>query len=135
MSLFPAIGISGTGVTVSRHWLDAVSDNLANLNDVSPTSGDAYRAKSVIAQAVDYGQGTGGVEVAGTVEGNPEGIVVYDPANPVADAEGYVRRPDIDLSDQMGQLIMAQRSYQSNLAVIDRAKDSYSAAIQLGKSS
>jgi flagellar basal-body rod protein FlgC len=135
MSLFPAIGISGTGVTVYRKWLDAVSDNLSNMNDVRPTSGEAYRAKSVIAQAVDYGEGTGGVQVGGIVEGSPEGRVVYEPSNPQADALGYVRYPDIDLADQMGQLIMAQRGYQSNLMVIDRARDAYQAAIQLGRNS
>ena len=135
MSLFPAIGISGTGVTVYRKWLDAISDNLANLNDAAPTSGEAYRAKSVVARAVNYGDGTGGVQVGGIAEGNPAGRLVYEPANPQADAEGYVRYPDIDLADQMGQLIMAQRGYQSNLAVIDRARDSYQAAIQLGKGS
>lgn len=135
MSLFPAIGISGTGVTVARKWLDAISDNLANINDVRPTSAEAYREKHVIAQAVDYGDGTGGVQVGGIVAGNPEGRLVYEPGNPQADAEGYVRYPDIDLADQMGQLLMAQRAYQSNLAVIDRARDSYQAAIQLGKGS
>ncbi|SHN42011.1 flagellar basal body rod protein FlgC [Cryptosporangium aurantiacum] len=133
MTLFPAIGISSTGVTVHRKWLDAISDNLANINDARPTSGEAYREKQVVAQAVDYGDGTGGVQVGGIVQGNPEGRLVYAPDNALADAEGYVRMPDIDLADQMGQLLMAQRGYQSNLAVIDRARDSYQAAIQLGK--
>ena len=35
------IGIAGTGLTVYRKWLDAVSDNIANINDISPTSGPA----------------------------------------------------------------------------------------------
>ena len=43
-----------------------------------------------------------------------------------------MRYPDIDLSSQMGQMIMAQRAYQANLSVVDRARDAYSAAIQLG---
>lgn len=133
MTLFPAIGISGTGVTVHRKWLDAISDNLANINDARPTSGEAYRAKQVIAQAVDYGDGSGGVQVGGIVEGSAEGRLMYAPDHVLADAEGYVRMPDIDLADQMGQLLMAQRGYASNLAVIDRARDSYQQAIQLGK--
>ncbi|MFG1925798.1 flagellar basal body rod protein FlgC [Cryptosporangium sp. NPDC048952] len=133
MTLFPALGIASTGVTLHRKWLDAVSDNLANINDVRPTSGEAYRAKQVIAQAVDYGDGNSGVQVGGIVEGPAEGRLVYAPDHALADVEGYVRLPDIDLADQMGQLLMAQRGYQSNLAVIDRAKDSYTQAIQLGK--
>ncbi len=65
--------------------------------------------------------------------GSATGRLVYDPTNPLADKKGYVRYPDIDLSSQMTQLIMAQRGYQANLAVIDRAKDAYTAALQLGR--
>jgi flagellar basal-body rod protein FlgC len=58
---------------------------------------------------------------------------VHEPAHPLADADGNVRYPDIDLGSQMTQLIMAQRGYQANLAVVDRAKDAYTAALQLGR--
>jgi flagellar basal-body rod protein FlgC len=46
-----------------------------------------------------------------------------------------VRRPDIDLGQQMTFLVMAQRGYQANLAVVQRATDAYQAALQLGKPS
>jgi len=133
MTIFGAIGIAGTGVTVYRKWLDAVSDNVANINDAVPTSGQAFRARYIQAQAVRYGDGDGGVVVAGTALGDPKGRLVYEPENPIADREGYVKYPDIDLGSQMTQLIMAQRAYQANLTVVDRAKDSYQAAIQVGK--
>ena len=131
--LFGAIGIAGTGVTVYRKWLDAVSDNLANMNDAKPTSEAAFQARYVIAQAANYGRGDGGVQVGGTALGNPNGRLVYEPANPLADQSGYVRYPDIDLGSQMGQLIMAQRGYEANLSVVDRAKDAYEAALNIGK--
>jgi flagellar basal-body rod protein FlgC len=128
MTLFGAIGIAGTGVTVYRKWLDAVSDNLANLNDAVPTGAQAFRARYVQAQAAQYGTG-----VAGTALGPAKGRLVHEPDNPLADREGYVQYPDIDLGSQMTQLMMAQRAYQANLTVVDRAKDSYQAAIQVGK--
>jgi len=133
MGMFGAIGIAGTGVTVYRKWIDAVSDNLANMNNAVPTSGQAFRARYVLAQAVGYGAGDGGVQVAGTALGKAEGRLVYEPDNPLADNNGYVRYPDIDLGSQMGQMIMAQRGYQANLAVVDRAKVAYEAALQLGR--
>jgi flagellar basal-body rod protein FlgC len=129
--LFGAIGIAGTGVTVYRKWLDAISDNLSNINDASATSGPAFRARYVIAQPAADGKGA---QVGGIVLGNAVGRMVYEPDHPLADAQGYVRYPDIDLGSQMGQLIMAQRGYQANLAVVDRAKDAYQAALQLGRS-
>lgn len=128
---FDAIGIAGSALTVHRKWLDAISDNIANANTAKPTSGPAFQARYI--EAVE-GQGTSGVYVAGTSLGSATGRVVNDPSNPLADAQGNVRMPDIDLSSQMGQLIMAQRGYQANAAVVDRAKETYQAALQIGKS-
>jgi flagellar basal-body rod protein FlgC len=127
---FDAIGIAGTGLTLHRKWLDAASDNLANINTVKPSDGEAFRARYVVAQE---GEGTTGVYVAGAAYGDAEGRLVYEPNHPLADDEGYVRYPDIDLASQMGQLIMAQRGYQANAAVVDRAKETYQAALQIGR--
>ena len=98
---FDAIGIAGSGLTTHRIWLDALSDNIANINTAVP--------------------------------GDAEGRRVYVPDNPLADAEGYVRYPDIDLGEQMSHLILAQRGYQANAAVVDRAKTTYEAALQIGR--
>ncbi|WP_030177129.1 flagellar basal body rod protein FlgC [Spirillospora albida] len=132
MTIFGALGIAGTGVTVYRKWLDAVADNIANVNNASPTNGEAFRARYVRAQAVDYGT-PAGAQVAGVELGSAEGRMVHEPDNPLADAGGYVRYPDIDLGSQMSQMIMAQRSYQANLSVASRAVDAYQAALQLGR--
>jgi flagellar basal-body rod protein FlgC len=130
MSTFNSIGIASTGVTVYRKWLDAVSDNIANMDNVSRTSDKAFQARYVMAQEAQDGNGA---QVGGVAFGSAEGIVVHDPDNPLADTEGNVRRPDIDLGAQMAQMMMAQRAYQANLSVVDRAKESYTAAINLGK--
>ncbi len=131
--MFDALNISGTGLYAHRKWLDAVSDNIANINTVSSTDGEAFKERFVVAQAVDYGTGEGGVRVAGAEFGSGEGRLVYEPTHPLADTEGYVRYPDIDLGEQMTQLIMAQRGYQANLASVERATDAYRAALNLGK--
>ena len=130
MSTFNAIGVASTGVTVYRKWLDAVSDNIANIDNVSRTNQKAFQARYVVAQEAADGNGA---QVGGVAFGSAQGILTYDPENPLADSKGYVRRPDIDLGGQMSQMMMAQRAYQANLAVVDRAKESYTAAINLGK--
>lgn len=129
---FGAIHVAGSGLVVYRKWMDAVSDNLANMNNVSATSGPAFQARYVVAQANGYGS-AGGVQVAGISLGDAAGRVVYQPGHPLADADGMVRVPDIDMADQMTQLIMAQRGYQANLAVVDRAHDAYQQALQIGR--
>jgi len=133
MGTFDAIGIAGTGMTVQRKWLDAVADNLANVNTVRPSDEAAFQARYVVARATSYGE-PAGTQVAGIALGAPEGRMVYEPDHPMADAEGYVRYPDIDMASQMTQLIMAQRAYQANAAVVDRARETYQAALQIGRS-
>lgn len=130
MTTFDAIGIASTGLTVHRKWLDAISDNIANVNTVRSMDDSAFQARYV---EVQEGAGTSGAYVKGAAFGSAAGRVTYDPENPLANAQGYVRMPDIDLETQMADLIMAQRGYQANAAVVDRAKTAYEAALQIGK--
>jgi len=130
VTTFDAIGIASTGLTVHRKWLDAISDNIANVNTVKSMDDTAFQARYV---EVQEGAGTSGAYVKGAAFGSAAGRVTYDPDNPLANAEGYVRMPDIDLGTQMADLIMAQRGYQANAAVVDRAKTAYEAALQIGK--
>jgi len=138
MGMFDMIQTAGSGMRVHRTWLDAVSDNIANVNTIRSTDGPAFQSRRVIAQAVEGTDGNvngpgGGVTVGGIVLGDPTGQVVFMPEHPLADAQGMVRQPDIDLGDQMVQMIMAQRSYQSNVTVISRAKEMYQQAMQIGR--
>lgn len=128
---FDAIGIAGSALTVHRKWLDAVSDNLANMNTATRTSGNAFQARYI--EAAEGSNGTG-VYVKSTPQGSATGRLVYQPDHPLADAQGYVRYPDIDLAEQMGALIVAQRGYQANAQVVDRARETYQAALEIGKS-
>ncbi|MGY1843055.1 MULTISPECIES: flagellar basal body rod protein FlgC [unclassified Modestobacter] len=133
MSVFDTLRIGGSSLFVHRKWMDAVADNMANINTVRPAGEDAFQERMIVAEAVQYGSGEGGVRVARTELGSAEGRMVYEPDNPLADGEGYVRYPDIDLGEQMTQLLMAQRGYQANLATIERATSAYQQALQLGK--
>jgi flagellar basal-body rod protein FlgC len=129
MTIFQSIGAAQSGVAVYRKWMDAISDNIANIHTVRGTNESAYQAEYVLAGPMEGG----GAQVTGTALGSAEGRMVYEPDHPLADAEGYVRYPDIDLGDQMGQLIMAQRGYQANLSQADRAREAYQSALQMGR--
>ena len=135
MGLFGAIQTSGNGMTVFRTWLDAVADNIANVSTVTSTDEAAFQARYIEAEAIGYtGEGVGqGSRVASVQFGDAEGRLVSDPNHPLADENGLVRMPDVDLADQMTQLISAQRGYQANLAVVERARDAYSQAIGIGR--
>jgi flagellar basal-body rod protein FlgC len=129
MTAFASLGVSASGLNAFRKWLDSISDNLANLNTVRPMNESAYQARYIQVTA----DPNGGALVQGVRFGDATGIVVSDPTNPLADANGYVRRPDIDMNEQMTALLVAQRGYQANVAAVERVRDSYKQALSIGK--
>ena len=135
MSIFSAITTSGTGLSTFRTWIDVIANNMANINTVKPTSGAAFQAQYVQAQDIagQAGGAGGGVGITALPLSSPQGRLTYQPDNPLADAKGNVLLPDIDMGEQMGNLIMAQRAFQANAAVVDRARETYLDAINIGK--
>lgn len=136
-SVFSALESSRNGLSVYKTWLDAIADNIANVNTVRPAGEDAFAARYVVAEAVDYGSaaapGVGnGARVSRVAFGPSEGRAVYAPDHPYADEEGLIRVPDIDMNEQMTSLIVAQRSYQANISVVERARAAYEAALRIG---
>jgi flagellar basal-body rod protein FlgC len=131
--MFESLDISGSGMSVHQTWMDAISDNIANINTVRPTNEAAFQARYVVAQAVENGSTGAGVQVGGIELGDATGILTSDPSNPMADAQGLVRRPNIDLGEQMSTMIMAERGYQASAANLDRVRSAYESAIQMGR--
>lgn len=132
--VFSTLGVAQSGMGTYKLWIDAVADNVANIDNVSPTSEAAFQERFVLVAPVENESGTGGgVVVTGAAFGDPNGRLAYEPNHPYADENGMVRRPDIDLSDQMVFLQVAQRGYQANISVLERARDAYEAALRIGQ--
>jgi flagellar basal-body rod protein FlgC len=134
---FSSLATPASGVSTMKTWIDAISDNVANINTVHRTSEEAFQSEYVVAQAVPGSRATGGigggVRVGGIQRSSGEGILAFDPENPLADENGYVRRPNVDLTEQLTNLIIAQRAYSANVTVFERARDSYKQALEIGK--
>lgn len=132
-SVFSTLGIAQSGMGTYKLWIDAVADNVANINNVSATDEAAFQERFVLVEAVEDASGAGaGVVVTGAAFGDPNGRLAYEPNHPLADENGMVRRPDIDLSDQMVFLQLAQRGYQANINVLERAREAYESALTIG---
>ncbi|MGH3331993.1 MAG: flagellar basal body rod protein FlgC [Nocardioidaceae bacterium] len=129
MGAFDMLGIAGSGLAMHQTWLDALSHNISNVNTVRSTDHAAFQAQFVMAEA----QTDGGVRVSGMALGDPEGRLVHNPEHPLADENGYVRMPDVDMASQMSQLVMAQRGFQAQAAVIRNAQDVYASALSIGR--
>ena len=121
--------IAGSSMGMHQTWLDALANNIANVNTATRTSGKAFQGQMVIAGA----RPDGGVDVAGIALSDGEGRVVNDPSNALADADGNVRMPDLDLASQMTQLVMAQRGFQASVQTTKTAQDTYTSALQIGR--
>lgn len=135
MSAFSAMDVGRTGVGFSRYWMDNIAHNLANQNTVRAPGEEPFRARLVVAQSLgnQLAPSGSGVAVGGVVEDGEEAARVHDPNHPLADDEGYVTRPVVDLAGQMTDLVIANRSYQMNLKTIDTAREAYQAALRIGQ--
>lgn len=73
----------------------------------------------------------GGVRVAGVAEDASEGPLVYDPGHPDADEAGYVRYPNVRITDEMVDLLEARRVYEANATVFQAVKAMLKRAIDI----
>ncbi len=137
MSLFNVFGISGSALQAQTLRLNTTSSNMANANSVSSSTGETYRARhAVFAPMIkDFSdeKKAVGVRVLGIVESNRPLRSEYNPSHPMADDEGYIHLPNVNMIEEMADMISASRSYQSNIEVMTTAKKMLTRTLQLGK--
>jgi flagellar basal-body rod protein FlgC len=129
------VGLSGIRAATKR--LDAVADNVANMNNVVPTSQLAFQERTIttapVAGDLPGGAG-GGVAVTGVALGSAQGRPAYDPSNPIADEQGMVRQPEVSVSEQMVQMRLATLEVKANVRTIEAARDIYQSILDIGRS-
>ena len=124
MSMFSIFGIAGSAVSAQSQRLNVVASNLANADAVAGPDGQPYKARQVVFQTVALDGETGaGVRVDSVTENQTPGRKVHEPANPMADAQGYVTHSNVNAVEEMVNMISASRSYQNNVEVMNTAKN------------
>ena len=146
MSLFNAFRIAGSGAVAQGQRLNVVASNLANADSVAGPDGQAYRARQVVFEAIGM-DAAGGLSAGGGMgaNGGPQSVRVrdvitdtsaprrvHDPKHPMADPEGYVSMPNVSAAEEMVNMISAARSYESNIEVMNTAKNLLQKTLQLG---
>ena len=129
MGAFDTLRIANTSLGMHQTWLDALAHNISNANTVVSTDEEAFREQLVVVAA----RGDGGVDVERIELGDPEGVLQHAPDHPLADEDGMVRAPAMDMASQMTSLIQAQRGFQASVQVTKHAQDTYSSALQIGR--
>jgi flagellar basal-body rod protein FlgC len=149
MSFFDSINIAASGLTAERTRMDVTSENLANAETTQGANGQPYRRQEVELQQVggnsftsqlsslmgqpQSGATAGGVEVSGIVDDPTPDQLVYDPGHPGANAQGYVKMPNVNSVTEMTDLISESNSYQADVTAMSTAKDMYTKTLDLHK--
>lgn len=145
MDLIRTIDVASGGMSAQRTRLNVISMNLANANTTKTEEGTPYRRKATVFQTVPAGDAFDshlrravggrilGVKVSSIVEVPGAFKMVFDPAHPDADKNGYVYLPNVNLVEEMVQMLNANRAYEANAAVVKSAKDMALRAIEIGR--
>jgi flagellar basal-body rod protein FlgC len=135
MSLFNIFDIASSAMAAQSTRLNTVASNLANADSTSAPGAPAYRSKQVVFQSVPLAgaDGPAKVAVAGIVESDAPLRSVFDPKHPMADGEGYVQLPNVNVVEEMVNMLSASRSYQTNVEIMNTAKTMLLKTLTLGQ--
>ena len=152
MSLMGSLNVSASGMSAQRTRMDIISQNIANVNTTRDENGNPYRRQTVVFaekndsnfESVLRSMQTGiprridplgdGVKITGIAEDHVTPMkMVYDPAHPDADADGYVTMPNVNTVTEMTNLIDATRSFEANVTAFNATKNMALKGLEIGK--
>ncbi|HHJ4328285.1 TPA: flagellar basal body rod protein FlgC [Klebsiella pneumoniae] len=149
MSLTSVFNIAGTGMSAQSTRLNTISSNIANAETVSSSIDQTYRARHPVFATVyqnslagdtDRGslfaeqqQAGAGVQVLGIVEDQSTLMPRYEPNHPMADEQGYVYYPNVNVVEEMADMMSASRAFQTNVDMMNTAKQMMQRVLTLGQ--
>lgn len=145
MSLSNVFGIAGSAMAAQTVRLNTTASNLANAESISSSEGETYRARKPVFQVMpatahefdalgDSGLSAGaGVQVTEIVESQTPLRPVYQPNHPLADENGYIYYPNVNVVEEMADMISSSRSFQINAEIMNTAKQMLQRTLTLGQ--
>lgn len=138
-----SIDISSSGLTAERMRMDTISNNIANANVTRTEDGGPYKRQMPVFSVRNVNARffaskslndsiPSGVSVVGIEQDDSEPRVVYDPAHPDANAEGYVAYPNVNVVREMVDMITCSRAYEANVTAMNSAKNMMLRALEIG---
>ncbi len=144
MSSFKIFDIAGSAMTAQSLRLNLIASNLSNAESVTSSINDTYKARQPVFAAqlqeamskpghVGEQDTATGVSVLGVVESQAPALMEYAPEHPLANADGYIFRPNVNPIEEMTNMIAASRSYQDNAEVANTAKQLMLQTLRMGQ--
>ena len=141
MNFLKSFDISFSGLAAQRDRLDVISNNLANMETTRTEEGGPYRRKMVV-----MSPGENNLDFASTLENELTGVQIneiveddapfkmeFSPSHPDADAQGYVRKPNVDLFVENVNMLMAKRAFEANVAAVKAVREMTLKALEIGR--
>ncbi len=138
MSAFKIFDIAGSGMNAQSLRLNLVASNISNANSVSSSLESTYKSRQPVfaaelQNALDKTSTPSKVNVLGVVESQAPPVMEYAPNHPLADAQGYIFKPNVNTVEEMANMMSASRSYQNNVEVLDTAKQMMLQTLKMGQ--
>jgi flagellar basal-body rod protein FlgC len=129
--------VSASALQAQRIRMNTIASNMANAQSTKTEKGGPYVKKNVVFEVMPINDGRNkgleGVSVADVVEDNKPPISVYDPGHPDADDKGYVKMPNINVIEEMVNMMMALRAYESNVKAFNMSKSMFQKSLAIGR--
>lgn len=138
MSALNIFDIAGSGMNAQSLRLNLVASNIANANSVSSSQGGVYKSRQPVFGAelknvIDGQNAASKVNVLGVVQSNAPAIAEYAPNHPMANADGYIFKSNVNSIEEMANMMSASRSYQNNIEVLNTAKQMMLQTLKMGQ--
>lgn len=136
MGLFNVFDVAGSGMSAQSVRLNTTASNLSNAESVSSSVNQTYKARHPIFATLlndQMDEASAGVQVLGIVESQAPLKVEYEPNHPMANKEGYIFRPNVNMVEEMANMISASRSYQTNVEILNTSKQLMLKTLSLGQ--
>jgi flagellar basal-body rod protein FlgC len=139
MSLYNIFDVAGSGMSAQTTRLNLVASNMANAETVSSSTGETYRARqSIFAEVLDGAMANQQsaakkVRVLGVVESQSPLRSEYAPQHPMANQDGYIFKPNVNVVEEMANMMSASQSYKNNVEVLNTAKQLLQQTLKIGQ--
>lgn len=134
MSLFNVFNIASSSMAAQSQRLNVVASNLANADSATSSTGEPYRSRQVVFSTQQIAdKGASGVKVAGIVHDASPMKRIYEPKHPMADADGYITMPNVNVVDEMVNMMSASRSFQNSVDMMNTTKTLLQKALTIGQ--
>lgn len=116
------MAVASSALRAQQGRMRVIAENIANANSTARTpGGDPYRRQIPVFKPTQV-QGAEGVQMLRVDPDKSDFKSEYEPGNPAADANGYVKTPNVNTLVEALDMKEAQRAYEANLNVIETAR-------------